>query len=114
MLPLSDGMMSHAAPNPFNSETQFSVFVPPSFTEQGGTTGIPVYQQRVPTAVEIAVYDVVGRRVKLLYQQETLKDVVTEMWDGTSAGGEQVPSGVYFIKAAAGETTSVRKVLLIR
>jgi hypothetical protein len=114
MHPLSDGLVSNAAPNPFNSETQFSVAVPPSFIDQDGASGVPVYQQRVATAVEIAVYDVIGRRVKLLYRQETLNDVVTEVWDGTNEKGTQVPAGVYFIKVVAGGTDSVRKVLLIR
>jgi hypothetical protein len=114
MLPVAGGLISQAAPNPFNSSTRFSIVVPPTYVDQGGSGGVPGYQQRVATPVEISVYDVAGRRVTVLYQQETLHEVVTENWDGTSEKGVPVPSGVYFVRAVAGEQTGVTKILLIR
>jgi hypothetical protein len=114
MLPVAGGLLSQAAPNPFNSSTRFSVVVPPTYVEQGGSGGVPGYRQRVATPVEISVYDVAGRRVRRLYQQETLQDVITENWDGSDSNGRLVPTGVYFIQATAGTATDVTKVLLIR
>jgi hypothetical protein len=117
MLPIAGGIISSSAPNPFRDQTQVSVSVPPTFTEvqvdgpQGGKTG---FQQRVPTNVEITVFDVAGRAVRTLYSNEVFDDVVTVTWDGTKSNSARVPTGVYFIRAIAGEVTGVRKVLLIR
>lgn len=117
MLPITGGIISGSAPNPFRDQTQLSVSVPPTFTEvqvggpQGGQTK---FQQRVPTNVEIAVFDVAGRLVSTLYSDQVFDDVVTVTWDGTKSNSSRVPTGVYFIRAKAGDVTGVRKVLLIR
>jgi len=41
-------------------------------------------------------------------------DFVTESWDGTNRRDVPVTSGVYFIRATAGASMGVRKVVLIR
>jgi hypothetical protein len=116
MLPMieSGNIVSGAAPNPFRDQTKVSVTVPQTFENVqvgGGQSG---FQQRVTTDVEINVYDVVGRRVNTLYASQTFDEVITVSWNGTNSNGARVPTGVYFIRARAGEATGVRKILLIR
>ena len=67
-----------------------------------------------PVEVTIKVYDVLGRPVKDLYHDRVYATVVTESWDGTNQAGNPVPSGMYFIRAKAGEWTGEKKLLVIR
>jgi hypothetical protein len=119
MIPMLAGsIISGAAPNPFRNETKVSVTVPPTYVDRqinaspGGAGG--GFQQRVPTEFEVAVYDVAGRRIKLIDSGQTFDDIITRTWDGSNIKNVPVPSGVYFIRAKAGDETGVRKVLLLR
>jgi hypothetical protein len=118
MVPVPSGsMISNAAPNPFRYETTVSVIVPETYSEyqvEGARGGAGSFVTRVPTAFESAVYDVAGREVKTLRVDSVFDDVITLKWDGTDSTGRSVPSGVYFIRAKAGDALGVRKVLLIR
>lgn len=113
MIPIPpSSILSAASPNPFRDVTTLSLAVPATKVtlEGSGTT----YEHRAATRVEIAVYDVAGRRVRTLRRGEEFTDVVTVRWDGTADNGGPVPSGVYFVKAKAGSEVGVQKVLLIR
>ncbi|MBN2016692.1 MAG: T9SS type A sorting domain-containing protein [Candidatus Cloacimonetes bacterium] len=63
-------------PNPFNGSTEISY----SLIQSGH--------------VELAVYNLIGQRVKTLYSGNQLSQVLH--WDGTDENGERMPSGVYF------------------
>jgi len=118
MIPISGGsILSKAAPNPFNDEVTVSVSIPESYESKNATSasGTPIsYQQRVPTRVEVAVYDVLGRRIRELALTTELIQVMTLKWDGRDSAGRRVPNGIYFIKAKAGEELGSRKVLMVR
>jgi hypothetical protein len=118
MIPISDGIISRSAPNPFRDRTQLSVSVPaPQIPNVRGNTaaqGGAGLEQLNPTNVEISVFDVAGRFVKTLHSGGVYQDVVTVTWDGTKSNSELVPSGIYFIRAKAGDTVGVQKVLLLR
>jgi hypothetical protein len=102
------GLLSNVAPNPSRGPFTVSVQVPRTY---GGTPSAPT---RLATPLEVAVYDVRGRRVRLLRQGSGFDDVVTVRWDGTDARSAPAPSGVYFVRARAGAEESVRKFVLIR
>jgi len=110
-------IVSTAAPNPFNEETKVSVEVPKTYesvTVDGGS-GVPVnYQKRKATDVKVAVYDVLGRKIKTLTSGKEYVDVLTLTWDGTNTYNRPVPSGIYFIRAQAGDQSGVQKILLLR
>lgn len=60
--------------------------------------------------VEVAIYDLTGRRIKVLFADEVENGRYAVPWDGRSAGGRVVPPGVYLfaVDATAGtgsETT---------
>ena len=40
--------------------------------------------------------------------------VETLSWDGTNNRNSPVPSGIYFIRASAGPSTEVKKVVVVR
>ena len=87
-----------ASPNPFRLASRF-VFALPS-----------------AGAVQLAIFDVQGRRVALLADGATLtRGVHALSWDGHGTGGEPVAAGVYFarLKTPADGSRTVR-VLRIR
>ena len=118
MIPIPRGVIiSNAAPNPFRDHTTLSIAIPPTYKDQeisGGPGGTGNFQVQVATAVDVVVFDVAGRHVKTLRVDEVFDEIITMSWDGTNTKNEPVPSGIYFVRAKAGNVASVRKVLLIR
>jgi hypothetical protein len=103
-------------PNPFlsgaksrtagNSETQIA------FAILAGT---------LPTQyVQLAIFDVLGRQVRLLFDGDFAPGRYTQTWDGRDDFGRLVPSGIYFYqlkvtgKSEAGGFERTRKMVLAR
>jgi hypothetical protein len=53
--------------------------------------------------VDLAVYDVLGRRVVVLAKGELPAGAYTRDWNGRSGDGTQTPAGVYFYRLAVGK-----------
>jgi len=83
-------------PNPFNPATTLSF----SVSER--------------THVELAVYDVSGRRVSVLADSEFEPGIFSVRWDGRGDSGRRVASGAYFARMSAGSTTFERKMILTK
>jgi len=83
-------------PNPFSSATVVSFFLPR------------------PALIELAVYDVSGRRVTLLERGRRDAGIVELGWDGRDDHGRMLASGVYFLRLRAGEYEDVRKMIVLR
>jgi hypothetical protein len=123
-IPRTSGIMSAPVPNPYQpamaeQELMVSVNVPGAIgisllDPSSGINKAPSEGELDLVTVTVYVYDVAGRRIKLLYNDAVIDRVINVTWDGTNSNGAAVPSGVYFIKAKAGETTDARKVLIIR
>jgi hypothetical protein len=64
--------------------------------------------------VVIEVFDVTGRRVRTLLDEELPGGRYGVSWDGRDQGGSIVASGVYFVRLRAGEETRFRKVVSLR
>lgn len=88
--------LSQNYPNPFNPSTYIEYSVP----------------QR--TEVSLAVYNVLGQRLKTLVDGVQASGRHTAIWDGRDGQGRVVASGAYFYRLAAGDRTIARKMLLIR
>jgi hypothetical protein len=84
------------APNPFTRSTLLS------FTVQRETT------------VRITVHDVVGRRVRVLFDGSLPAGPSSILWDGSDATRRQTPAGVYFLRLDAAGRTETAKVIRIR
>lgn len=59
-----------------------------------------VIQISEPKPIEVAIYDLAGRLVRVLADREQTGGIYTEMWDGLSDGGEVVPPGSYVVSLA--------------
>lgn len=87
-------------PNPFNPHTVISFDVP---RDLGSAPH-----------VNLAVYNLRGRRVKTLINSNLYSGSHKVVWDGRDSEGLNVPSGIYFYSLKAGDFTSTKKMTLIR
>lgn len=83
-------------PNPFNPDTR-----------------IP-YVLIEPFEVLVAIYDVRGRRVRLLEKGKKEPGAYELIWDGTNEQGIPVANGLYFCRLIVGHFAQTRKVILTR
>ncbi len=83
-------------PNPFNPTTEISYSLP------------------IKAEVTIAIYNVLGQRVKFFEQGEQSAGAYSVTWDATDERGKSVASGVYFYKVSAGEFSASRKMVLMK
>jgi len=97
--------LSHLAgnyPNPFNPRTLISFEVG---TERGD----------MPRFVELAIYDLAGRRVRSLVIGTMTPGAYREPWDGRDDSGGESASGVYFARLRVdGELRGSQKMLLLQ
>jgi len=86
-------------PNPFNPTTTIRYEIP------SGAGSV---------AVSLAVYDVEGRRVRVLVDQSRTGGVQYVEWDGRDDEGRAVSSGIYFYVLRAGNETLTKKMALVK
>lgn len=91
-------------------ETRFSVFVPNPFH---GVTTIH-YEVARASDVSVAVFDVAGRRIRVLTLGERSAGRHRVEWDGRNDAGERVATGVYFVRLSAEGKDSTRRIVLLR
>jgi hypothetical protein len=88
--------LSQNYPNPFNPQTTISYSLPQD------------------AHVRLAVYNILGQKVRTLVDKHQSAGVQTVSWEGTDDKGNQVSSGVYFYKVEAGEFSDMKKMLLVK
>ncbi len=64
--------------------------------------------------MEISVYDILGKKVRLLYSGRMDRGTHSITWDGKEDAGRSVPSGLYFISFKTNSHTETQKISLIR
>ena len=64
--------------------------------------------------VRLRVYDVAGRHVRTLIDENLTRGTGVTVWDGNNEQGQQVADGVYFYRLEAGAQSETRKLLLVR
>ncbi len=82
-------------PNPFNPTTTIE------------------FSLNKPGKVTLTVYNVLGEKVKTLYEGSSPAEHSIE-WNGRNDAGKMVPSGVYFYKLKGANITKVRKMLFVK
>lgn len=83
-------------PNPFNPSTAINFDLP------------------TRSSVRLDVFNLLGRHVRTLVDEELGSGSYVVDWDGTADGGESVSSGVYFYRLTAGSSSLSRKMLLLK
>ena len=83
-------------PNPFNPSTSITYDIPASAN------------------VSLSIYDMLGRNViTLVNEQQSAGSYVVE-WNGENSSGIQVTSGIYFYRLEAGQAATTKKMLLLK
>ena len=85
-------------PNPFNPSTTVRFYVP-------GADGVEL---------DLAVYDLQGRRVRVLHQGPIAAGWHTAVWDGRNDRGQGSASGLYFLRARSSHDQTIRKMTLVK
>lgn len=95
--PSIPGLELQARPNPFGAATQVRFALPRA------------------TLVELRVFDVSGRPVRTLLGGAFLEAGAHDAsWDGRDDAGEQLGSGIYFLRLETAVSRRVERVLLVR
>jgi flagellar hook assembly protein FlgD len=64
--------------------------------------------------VDIAVFDMLGRRVKTLFHGRQQAGRYQVFWNGSTETGAKAPSGSYAIRMQADSAALVQKVVLMK
>lgn len=83
-------------PNPFNSETMIE------------------YNTLETTDIVIKIFDLLGREIVTLVDENKMPGSYTVRWNGKDKDGRDLASGVYYYQAVAGEQKQIRKMTMIR
>ena len=92
----SDYELYQNYPNPFNPTTKIKFSIP----KMGN--------------VEIKVYDILGRELVELVNEDFSAGSYSVTWDGKNDYGSQVPSGVYIYSIRSGQFISSKKMILMK
>jgi len=88
--------LSQNHPNPFNSETVIEYSLPRE------------------TDVKIAIYNILGQKVKTLLDQKQDTGYKRVIWDGKNEKGKVVSSGIYFYRMETKEFVQTKKMLFLK
>lgn len=92
----SDFSLEQNYPNPFNPTTQI------------------VFELRYSDRVELVIYDMMGRLINRLLNDELPAGQHTVEWDGLDDNGQRVSSGVYFYRLSNSAESTARKMVLLK
>jgi hypothetical protein len=94
---LPEGFKLHQnVPNPFGMATEIRYDLP------------------ARCEVSLAIYDVMGRKIRVLADAVQPPGYKTALWDGRNDDGEEVPGGIYFYRLAAGDYVGTKKLALLK
>lgn len=88
--------LERPTPNPFSNAMRFAYAIPAG---------------RSP--VDIGVFDVVGRRVRLLARGPQAAGQYEVRWDGRGDDGKRLKQGVYFLRASIGASSRVSRIIYL-
>jgi hypothetical protein len=83
-------------PNPFNSQTSIEI-------------GIPIRCR-----VVLTIYDILGKKVKLLFDDNLAAGYHSIEWNGRNAGGNDSPSGIYFCRLEGNGQELTKRMMLLK
>jgi flagellar hook assembly protein FlgD len=60
---------------------------------------------------EAALYDLAGRRVRMIHQGTIARGLTTLSWDGRDERGDELRPGVYLLRFTAAGSTAVARIV---
>ncbi|MBN2426565.1 MAG: choice-of-anchor J domain-containing protein [Calditrichaceae bacterium] len=94
---IKDYKLHNNHPNPFNPTTTISFDVP-----------------KIGETAELAVYDILGAKIKTLFSGTVMQNQVNVKWDGRNDLGRLMPSGIYFASLRAGSYLQTIKMMMMK
>lgn len=88
--------LERPTPNPFTRTTRYAYAIP------GGSA-----------AVDIGVFDLAGRRIRMLARGVQAPGQYEVRWDGLGDDGARAKHGIYFLRAAVGGNTKVSRLVYL-
>ena len=88
--------VSQNYPNPFNPSTTIE------------------FSLNSPEKVTINIYDINGRLIRNLFNEELVAGTYTALWEGTDNFGNRVASGTYFYRINSENSYDVKKMILLK
>ena len=88
--------LSQNIPNPFNPTTEIGYALPQA------------------SAVRLEIVNVLGQVVRTLVDEFQAAGSHKAIWDGRDGNHQEVSSGVYFYRIAAGEYAETKKMVLMK
>lgn len=73
-----------------------------------------IWEQQMPGNARLEIYDVAGKRVKVLYDGWAGNGVHARKWDLRNKAGNRVPAGIYFCRLRAGEFEDIKRLTVVR
>ena len=67
-----------------------------------------------PSVVDLAVYNILGQRVRTLYAGDLSAGEHSRPWDGRDERGVDAPGGIYFVRITRGDVTESQRIVLMR
>jgi flagellar hook assembly protein FlgD len=83
-------------PNPFNTETVITYSIPKS------------------GKVVISIYDLLGRKIKMLVSENKASGKHFVKWNGRDETNVQLPSGIYFYRMETEGYSTTKKMVLLK
>lgn len=83
-------------PNPFNAQTKISFNLP------------------VAGPVDLTIYDIAGRAIRRLVNDDRPAGLNEVIWDGRNDTGDNLVSGIYFVRMATNSDATTRRVVLLK
>lgn len=96
---LENWIVNQNYPNPFNASTLIQFKVPDKGTQH---------------ETKLEVFDIQGRRVRILLNEVLSSGNYVVRWDGTNQVNQLLPSGIYFYRLLNGNYKSIGKMLMIK
>ena len=93
---VNDFNLEQNFPNPFNSSTQIRFSIPGA------------------SPVSVKVYNLLGKEIKLLLEENLPAGEHTVQWNGKDSKGNNLPGGVYFIQMIADSYQKTIKAVLLK
>ncbi|HVP35701.1 MAG TPA: T9SS type A sorting domain-containing protein [Terriglobales bacterium] len=91
-----DYSLDQNSPNPFNSSTRISFYLPKK------------------DKVELDIYNILGQKIKTLLDKREEPGTKDLFWDGTDDKGLNVPSGIYFYRLTAQDFADTKKMVYLK